>query len=205
MIINANIKDFAPKQVKHIEWNAPCTREQVATILRNATIAANVNYEPQLTIEAQIVDWLYANNGTSLLLHGYTGRGKTFFAETIIPYMLKVLYNKSTHIYTAMGIQNDAALLRDAKSWAICSVDDVGMEVTSYFKDMAFLQMLDRVDREGKIVIATTNLNGDALKQMYGDRAYSRIICNFTRIKFDGNTDFRVKGREILQRNAKND
>lgn len=205
MLINTDIKDFAPKQVKHIEWTAPCPREQVASILRDAAKAANENYEPQIAIEVKITEWLYANNGTSLLLYGSTGRGKTFFAQTIIPYMLKVLYNKNTHIYTAMGLQNDAALLRDAKSWAICSVDDVGMEATSYFKDMAFLQMLDRVDREGKIVIATTNLNGEALQQMYGDRAYSRIIGNYTRIKFDGDTDFRVKGREILQRNAKND
>lgn len=197
MRINTNIKDFAPKQVKHIEWVAPCPREQVATILRNAAHTANANYEPQQSIEAKIVDWLCANKGTSLLLYGLTGRGKTFFAQTIIPYMLKVLYNKNTHIYTAMALQNDATLLRDAKTWAICSVDDIGMEATSYFKDMAFLQLLDRVDREGKIVIATTNLSGEALKQMYGDRAYSRLIGNFTRIMFDGNTDYRTKGHEI--------
>ena len=199
MIINTNIKDFAPKQVKHIEWNAPCPRERVASILRNAAYDANDDYEPQPAIEAKIVDWLYANNGTSLLLYGFTGRGKTFFAQTLIPFMLKVLYNKNTHIYTAMGIQNDATLLRDAKTWAICSVDDIGMEATSYFKDMAFLQLLDRVDREGKIVIATTNLSGEALKQMYGDRAYSRIIGNFTRIMFDGDTDYRVKGHDNLR------
>ena len=188
----ANVRDFAPKEVQHIRWQTQLPREEVSRLISAAIISVQPNHRPQPQIESQIVDWLCDNKGTSLLLYGLTGRGKTFYAQTIIPYMLKVLYNKNTHIYTAMGVQNDNVVLRDALTWAICSVDDVGIEACSSFKDMAVLQILDRVDRQGKIAIFTTNLSGESIKERYGDRAYSRIVGNFTRILFDGDTDFRT-------------
>ena len=106
--------------------------------------------------------------------------------------MLYILHNKIIHKYTADYLQDNRQGLNIALSKPIITVDDVGIEARSDYKDLAFTKVLNAVDNWKMVSIVSTNLNGESLRTYYGDRAWSRILGNFDCVMFDGNTDFRT-------------
>ncbi len=56
---------------------------------------------------------------------------------------------------------------------------------------MAFAEVMDAVERESKLIIISSNLNGKEIENRYGTRTFERIISTTKRIEFRGES-FRV-------------
>lgn len=172
---------------RQISWQTQRSISEVKTMLWSQirfTLAelgvANAVPMPQY---AEVAQWLSVNNGKGLLLYGNCGRSKTILARYVIPQMLMQLYGKVTHYYDAVNLER---YLSEALQWGLVVVDDIGAETQSTFKDIPFARIIDRCEKQGKIVIATSNLTGEQLREFYGDRIFDRICGNMTRILFTG-------------------
>ena len=177
-----------------IEWSANCDINNIKWVFWNS-LEYVLNEKPTVLKKQfdEICEWLHSNDGKGLLLYGSCGQGKTILARYVIPAVLNLVHNKVTHYYEITDIQNNPNTLREAMYYGITIIDDVGTESQSSFKDMAFSRILDNADKSGKIVIATTNLSGEALRAHYGERNYDRICGNMKRVMFDGQISFRQK------------
>jgi DNA replication protein DnaC len=136
----------------------------------------------------QVVEWLEDNKGRGLFLHGDCGKGKTFTATYVIPAILLKYCDKVVYHYTAQQMNENIDEILKKK---IICLDDVGTEdISNKFgnKRMAFSEIMDAVEQQGKLVIITTNLNADQIRNKYGDRILDRIIATTKRIKFTGNS-----------------
>ena len=61
----------------------------------------------------------------------------------------------------------------------IISIDDIGTEeilVQYGNKRLAFLEVIDAVEKEGKLIILTSNLNHEQIIEKYGERTMDRIL-----------------------------
>lgn len=134
----------------------------------------------------EVSDWLSDNNGKGLFMFGNCGRGKTLLGRYIIPAILLQYEGKVVTCYDAqeMNTKIDEVLKKK-----IISIDDVGTEdiLMQYGnKRLAFLEVIDSVEKEGKLIILTSNLNHEQIIEKYGERTMDRIIATTKRIVFTG-------------------
>lgn len=138
----------------------------------------------------EVADWLKDNQRKGLLLYGMCGQGKTLLSKYVIPAILQGECRKIVHYYRMTdAIQN----IDEVMKYSIISLDDVGTEeqaVNYGQKRNAFEEIMDAVEQQGKLIIITTNLTGDQLRERYGDRTYERICACCRRVLFNlTNTD----------------
>lgn len=133
-----------------------------------------------------IASWLGNNKGKGLLCIGDGGRGKTFVCERILlPIIGKVYpYEKIAKIraYTIARDYEDSF-------GTILFVDDVGVEYDARVygeRRNFFNQIVDDVERNGWILIVTTNLSVDEIKEKYGERTLDRLRALTTPVLFKG-------------------
>ncbi|MDH6354510.1 DNA replication protein DnaC [Dysgonomonas sp. PH5-45] len=134
----------------------------------------------------EVCQWLQDNRGRGLFLYGNCGRGKTLLGRYVLPALLLQHYQKVVTVYEAqeMNMKLDEVLLRH-----IVSIDDIGTEGlcnTYGNKRMAFAEVMDAAEKQGKLVIATTNLGVREIRAQYGDRVLERIVATTRRILFEG-------------------
>lgn len=135
---------------------------------------------------ALIVNWLENNKGRGLFLYGDCGRGKSLLARYIIPAILLKYERKVVNVF---NIQDVNSCIDEVLKKHIISLDDVGTEdVSSIYgnKRYAFPEIVDAAEKYGKLVIISTNLNGNEIIEKYGSRTMDRIIATTTRIEFKG-------------------
>ncbi|MDD4438321.1 MAG: ATP-binding protein [Tissierellia bacterium] len=134
-----------------------------------------------------IIEWLSDNKGKGLFLYGNVGRGKTVIARYVIPAILLNYANKSVCYYDAQEMNEK---LDEVLKKGIICIDDVGIEdiaVTYGNRRLAFLEVLDRVEKRSKLLIATSNLaSPEQIINKYGDRGMDRIIATMKRVPFKG-------------------
>jgi len=137
----------------------------------------------------EIVSWLSNNEGKGLFLYGNIGRGKTFISRYIIP---SILLKHERKVVNFFDVQEMNQRLEEVLSKKIICIDDVGLEELSNIygnKRLAFLEVLDATEKDGKLLIVTSNLaNTEQIIAKYGDRGLDRIIATTKRIVFKGNS-----------------
>jgi len=133
-----------------------------------------------------VVEWLTDNKGRGLLLYGDCGRGKSILSRYVIPAILLKCEQKVVSVYDAPQMNKN---IDDVLKKHIISLDDIGTEDVSVNygnKRLAFAEIIDAVEKQGKLVIISTNLSGSELERQYGKRVMERIISTTKRIEFRG-------------------
>lgn len=136
----------------------------------------------------EVVKWFEDNQGRGLFLFGDCGRGKSLLSRYVIPAILLKYMKRVVSVY---DIQEMNAKIDEVMKKHIISLDDIGTEELSVNygnKRLAFAEIMDSVEKHGKLAIVSTNLKKDAIIERYGERIYDRIISTTYRIEFKGNS-----------------
>ena len=134
----------------------------------------------------EVASWLTDNEGKGLLLMGNCGRGKSLLATKVLPLLINTCCRKMVSTYTAMqmNMKPDAGMSKHL----IC-VDDIGTEGESMLygnRRMVVAELADAAEREGKMLLLTTNMSVDELRQKYGERTIDRLRVVTKPILFNG-------------------
>jgi len=162
---------------------------QAETIFHNAMsyflTLEGVRYEPQQEY-SKIIDWLKDNQGKGLFMYGNCGRGKTKLSRYVLPAIILKYCRRIVSYYdvTELDTKVDEALKRH-----LLSIDDIGTETVAVNygkKRMPFAEIMDAVEKSDKLIIITSNLNGEDLAEKYGERVIDRIRSTCVRVPFVG-------------------
>lgn len=150
-------------------------------------------------VYSEVIDWLSDNKGQGLLLMGKPGNGKSVIAMSVIPILIYMTTEKVVGCYHVRELKDQWT---DIKGKSIIVVDDVGTEeVVNEFgtKHDYFIELMQMAEAQNKLLVITTNCNGEELRLRYDDRTYSRL-CGICRpVGFNG-ADFR-QHRQAAQGN----
>ena len=142
----------------------------------------NTDYE-------NIADWLTDNKGKGLMLVGGCGVGKTLIGMRILPLLLNHYCGKVVTICTANELNKTPdEIMRNH----IIYIDDVGTEDVSNIygnKRVPFAELVDIAERDGKLLIFSTNLDDEHLKAKYGDRVVDRLHAIVRKITITGKSN----------------
>lgn len=139
------------------------------------------NYRP-------IVDWMTDNEGRGLLLTGGCGLGKSLIGMRILPLLINDTCRKIVSIYKAQDINTKPD---DVISKHIIYIDDIGTESASNIygnKRVPFCELCDAVEQNGKLLMCSTNLTIDELKEKYGERTVDRLRATTKCVPFYGDS-----------------
>ncbi len=140
--------------------------------------------------------------GKNLFLYGPAGIGKTFLCSCIAKALLEqdefVFYQSAYKIFTSMEefkfkYQGDSALERVIKmlyETPVLIIDDLGTEFITSYTSAALFDILNSRLMDKKSTVISTNLSMNDLGKLYSPRVQSRILGEYTLLKFDG-TDIR--------------
>jgi len=188
-----SFKDIVAEMQRH---NMPLPQKQVqirlpdaAQILQEALSfflqkdGLNLQWLPEYD---QIAQWLSANDGRGLFLFGNCGRGKSLLCRYVLPAILLGYCRRVVSVFDTaeMNRQIDHVLSRH-----IISLDDVGTEDISNVygnKRLAFAEVMDAVEKNNKLIIISSNLSVNDIRQRYGERVLDRIKATTKRVLFEG-------------------
>ena len=134
----------------------------------------------------EIVKWLENNNGRGLIMFGNCGRGKTILGQYVIP---AILLKYQGVVASAFDMNEANRNIDEVLEKHIISLDDVGTESLSVKfgeKRLAFPEIIDAAEKKGKLLIVSTNLTGDEIRERYDDRVIDRIHSTMTQVEFNG-------------------
>lgn len=134
----------------------------------------------------KVASWLSKNEGRGLFLYGNCGRGKSILCRFALPAILLKYCRKVVTVFDIQDMNRDIDL---ALSKHILSLDDIGTEELSVKygeRRLAFAEIMDAAEKQGKLVIVSTNLGETELRERYGDRVLDRIRAVTTRVLFTG-------------------
>ena len=144
--------------------------------------------------------------GENLLLYGGAGRGKTFLCNCIAKDVLErgktVLYLTAGQLFRQleeMRFHRADEEEEEAKDWDseilsadLLIIDDLGTEFATMFTASELFRIINDRKLRRKPVVISTNLDYRALMDQYSDRVMSRLIGEYTTMKFFGD-DIRMK------------
>ena len=137
------------------------------------------NYRP-------IVDWMTDNKERGLFMAGSCGLGKTLIGKYILPYLIRDSCRKVVNIFNAQELNSKPD---EILGYHIIYIDDVGTENISNIygnKRIPFIELCDAMEQQGKLLICSTNLNVEELKQKYGERTIDRLRATTKFVTFEG-------------------
>lgn len=143
----------------------------------------------------KVVDWLTDNNHRGLLVFGSNGRGKSVICTKILPVIFK-FYLKLDYFYIdaadlSVANRNDLDYYYLHYSQSPIIIDDIGVEsmAGNYGEKIDLVsEIIDKCEKNKRLIILTTNLTPSALTERYGLRAYDRLKGITRSIKFNGDS-----------------
>lgn len=143
----------------------------------------NLQWLPEYS---KVCNWLTDNKGKGLLLYGDCGRGKSYLCRYVLP---AILLKHSKRVVSVFDIHDMNADIDYVLSKHIISLDDIGTEQQSVKygeRRMAFSEIMDAAEKDGKLFIISTNLSAGGIKSRYGIRTLDRIRSVTSQILFEG-------------------
>lgn len=134
----------------------------------------------------EVADWLSDNKGRGLFMYGNCGRGKSYLGRYVLPAILYKYCNRVVSVFDIQDMNKNPNLVL---SKHLISLDDIGTEeaINQYGnKRMAFAEIMDAAEKNGKLLIISTNLQANEIKLRYGDRILDRILSTTQRVVFNG-------------------
>ncbi len=138
---------------------------------------------------------IFPNHASSgLLFIGATGLGKTHMSAAIASKVaangFSVVYESAQQIYdTIDAVRFNRADISERKKYENCSlliIDDLGAEYVSPYSISSLTSLIDLRIVNRKQTVISTNLNPAAINKTYGERLCSRLMGEFTMLKFVG-------------------
>lgn len=179
------MKDFDDvfQQMKQFSMPLPGGKVQIqlmdAKVILESALKCFLKFENKelkwLPEYDEVADWLTDNKGRGLFLYGNCGRGKSLMVRYVLPAILLKYFNKIVNVYDMreLNVELDNALEK-----RILALDDVGVEeVVNVYgnKRLAFAEVMDAAEKDGKLVIVSSNLQEDDLRTQYGFRVVDRV------------------------------
>lgn len=130
---------------------------------------------------SDVVNWLFDNKRKGLLLTGNNGVGKSVIACKLIPVLIKQYCFEDVHIYSAYrlpDIYRNQTTMWDLIDNKPIVIDDLGTENLLFEygeKRDLFAELVDQAEKDKRLMIITTNLTTDQIKERYGMRTYDRL------------------------------
>jgi DNA replication protein DnaC len=135
----------------------------------------------------KVADWLSDNNGKGLFLYGSCGRGKSLLVRYAIPMLFRGFCRRFVYVVDCGTTQQNIDEILRRKFIAL---DDIGTEVDR--KDFGTLRnvVVEAInkaqDDTGTMLIISSNLSAEAIRDRYGDRILDRIKYLCRRVAFNG-------------------
>jgi len=130
----------------------------------------------------EVIDWLIDTKGKGLFMAGSVGRGKTTILRGVLPLLFRANIQKIIHVYPARELHK-----YDYKKWLI-AIDDMGQD--DIVKDFgtnvnAVEDAISYAEDHMKILLITSNLTREQIKNKYGERIMNRIerLCKIVVFK----------------------
>lgn len=137
---------------------------------------------------AEVGKWLEDNQCKGLFLYGGVGTGKSQLARMVLPAILMNYQRLIVSVYDAVQLNK---IPDEIINKHIICLDDIGCESKCVIYGQhrqPLAELLDACEKKGKLLIATSNLNGHELLDRYGERTLDRIKSMTKRILFAGDS-----------------
>ncbi len=138
----------------------------------------------------------FSTDSKSLLFMGGVGLGKTHLSVSIIREVINkgfgVIYGSAQNLFSAaekehFSYENDDRRLEAMLSADLLVIDDLGTEFSTSYTQSVFYNIVNtRINRRLPTII-NTNLTLPEIEEKYTARISSRLIGNYSLIKFFGN------------------
>lgn len=135
----------------------------------------------------EVAAWLSDNKGKGLLLFGSCGRGKSWIIRYALPMIFRARLNKTVKVVDCAysGTNIDEVL-----NYPFLALDDLGAEedIVNYgTRRQLVSEVICRAQDNPKMfVMASSNYDGEALKERYHERVFDRIKYLFYQVSFNG-------------------
>lgn len=150
----------------------------------------------------------FSNHNLNLLFFGSSGTGKSFLSHCIAKNLMDngflVVYKTADELLKNLNeirFNKDKERFKDLENLILeCDlliIDDLGTEIINDYNLSELFTFLNNKLLKNKKMLISTNLSISELTQTYGERISSRLIGNFTSIKFFGDDiRFELKRRK---------
>lgn len=140
----------------------------------------------------KVADWLSDNKGRGLLCIGTPGMGKTLICEKILPTIL------GRQVRTVTALEMVGRIDELTKERCVI-IDDLGKEpaeaTVKFFRRRPFYELCDAAERNGNLLIITTNLSTthvnnplypESIERYYGREVLDRLKVVTSVVRFEG-------------------
>ena len=135
----------------------------------------------------RVAEWLSDNKGKGLLLYGNCGRGKSLLVRYAIPAIFRAFPRK---IFAVVDCGSQQCNIDEILGKKFIALDDVGVEVDRVeygTRRNIVVETINKAqDNPSTMLMMSSNLTGDAIRDRYGDRIYDRVKYLCYRVAFNG-------------------
>ena len=156
--------------------NIDKAKEKLTKCLKSIVNSLNRDYKHNKAYD-EVADWLNNNKNKGLLLMGQCGLGKTLLTKYVIPFIIKKEYSKVFYVVDAASLKTKEQV-DEAMQYKMIVLDDIGTEdvIQDYGNKIDAVPLIvDSAEKEGKLLLISTNLTASQLRERYGDRTTDRL------------------------------